>query len=131
MRLAFTGTSHQPLTLWQRSALRDFLTARLASPLLAIHGACIYADAEFDAMCVELDVPRRVYPSTHPTKSALAQCLARGGRITVVTRPMDPLKRNPLIVHAATDLIACPRQSHEITRSGTWTTVRLARRFLG
>ena len=44
---------------------------------------------------------------------------------------MDPKRRNPLIVRAATDLVACPRQSHEITRSGTWMTVRFARHVLG
>jgi hypothetical protein len=42
--------------------------------------------------------------------------------------PKDPLKRNRDIVDAAVMLIAVPKETTEVLRSGTWTTVRYAKK---
>jgi hypothetical protein len=45
----------------------------------------------------------------------------------VVEEPLPPLVRNNVIVRAVRLLVACPDTFHEVRRSGTWTTIRLAR----
>ena len=82
-------------------------------------------------MCVELNVPRYVYPSDHADKCALDACRARGGELHVMTHPMPPLQRNRWVVRHARRLLACPKETHEVQRSGTWATIRLGRRALG
>jgi hypothetical protein len=84
------------------------------------------ADDELDALAHVMGIQRVVFPSTHPTKSALTRCLARGGSIIVAREPLSPLKRNPLIVDAGQRLIACPKNDQMTVRSGTWSTVRYA-----
>lgn len=43
--------------------------------------------------------------------------------------PYPYLTRNRYIVHHATHLIATPAEYHEVQRSGTWSTIRAARRI--
>jgi hypothetical protein len=42
--------------------------------------------------------------------------------------PMPPLARDLLIVKSCDRLLACPGTMTEIIRSGTWATVRMARK---
>lgn len=42
--------------------------------------------------------------------------------------PLPPLERNHRIVDACDVLIACPKDAQEQLRSGTWATVRYARK---
>jgi hypothetical protein len=42
--------------------------------------------------------------------------------------PKDYLVRNHAIVDAADYLVACPKEDEEVLRSGTWATVRYARK---
>ena len=46
-----------------------------------------------------------------------------------IARPQFALKRNCDIVLAGVELIACPHQMSEVLRSGTWSTVRFARKI--
>lgn len=133
MKISFTG-SQLGMTNNQRTYIRYELETR--RPSAVIHGACIGADDEFDEIAYELGIPRIIFPSNHPTKSALDKCIERcgereRGKLIVASEPMPPLKRNPLIVRAGDQLIACPSQPNEVIRSGTWTTVRLGRKILG
>lgn len=41
---------------------------------------------------------------------------------------LDPLSRNHVILNHTTQLEAFPAQEHEIKRSGTWATIRYARK---
>lgn len=128
MRLSFTGSSHVGWTQHQRDRVLEVLEQYRPT---CIHGACIYCDDQFDALAHSLGLPRVVFPSNHPTKSALTACLNRGGNIIVACHPMPPLKRNPLIVKAGDRLISTPKENRGIIRSGTWATTRLAIRKLG
>lgn len=91
--------------------------------LSVVHGDCVGADAEFDAIAAELGLWRVARPGCD-----------QGGRSPKrawcdvdVVRPTEPYAvRNGRIVADAGVLIACP-SGPEKRRSGTWSTVRKAR----
>lgn len=88
------------------------------------HGDCIGADFDCHVMAKEIGVRIIVHPPTNPKKRAFCQ----------VDRPEDllPTKdyrpRNYAIVDASRVLIATPKTMSEEHYSGTWLTVRYARR---
>ncbi len=86
------------------------------------HGCCVGADAEAHAagLLFKMDVRKR--PSN--LKSQRAPC--EGGRY--VAEPEAPLKRNRKIVQNSDILMAAPKGYDEEQRSGTWATIRYARR---
>lgn len=101
-------------------------------PSALVHGGCVGGDDDADIIAAELGVPRFVFPSTRLDKRVSDEVLrGRTGSSVTIMPAKEPLERNPDIVAAVARMIACPRQSRMITRSGTWTTVRLARRVLG
>lgn len=117
--LGFTGTQ-DGMTRWQSQAVFDeMMSMNLAS---AHHGCCVGADEEFDAMLAYADKSVTVYghPPLNQTKMALCQC-------DIFLEPRDYLDRNRDIVDVTNFLIAAPKGPEE-TRSGTWSTVRYARR---
>lgn len=123
--LSFTGT-WRGMTASQQELLRELLLE--LRPTLFVHGACIGADDEADRIAVSLGIPREVYPSDREDKRVPdAVLLARSPALTLHAA-VPPLARNPFIVRRGDTLAAAPRQPREITRSGTWTTVRLARK---
>jgi hypothetical protein len=129
MKLGFTGTK-AGLTIRQHDMLYERLT--MLKPSVFVHGGCVGGDDEADLMAATLGIPRLVFPSTRIDKRVSDDVLrSRTGSPVWIMTPKEPLDRNPDIVNAVEQLIACPRQPRMITRSGTWTTVRLARRILG
>jgi hypothetical protein len=128
MTLSFSGSSTRGWTTRQRDRVHEILEE--FRPIV-VHGACVMQDDQFDSLAHSMGLTRFVFPSNHPTKSALSTCLARGGRIYESREPMHPLKRNPLIVQASNRFIATPKEQHEVLRSGTWATIRYARKTLG
>ncbi len=99
--IAFTGT-RKGLTLAQRRALHDLLD--VADEHLFLHGDAVGADTEAAGIALSLGYAVRAYPAGD-----------------------DPLARNRLMVDQADRVIACPH-GPEIVRSGTWATIRYARR---
>lgn len=88
------------------------------------HGDCIGADAEAHDIFRDLrpDVKIHVHPPVYDTKRAFKE-----GDVMYEPRPY--LKRNQDIVDAADVLIATPNiQDVEELRSGTWSTIRRARK---
>jgi predicted Rossmann fold nucleotide-binding protein DprA/Smf involved in DNA uptake len=128
MRVGFTGTredttceQHKALCGW----LRD-LRERVGSPAEFHHGCCIGADAEaVDAVLTHLPGARVIaHPPTNLgwlSDSALDLSHER-------REAADYLVRNRDIVDACDVLLACPKGPEE-RRSGTWSTVRLARKL--
>lgn len=117
------------MTAEQQRILRTILSA--LRPSAFIHGACIGADDEADEIAFQLGIQRVVFPSDRLDKSALDKCEKRGDFLIIAAERMHPLKRNPLIVRAGDQLIACPSQPHDVNRSGTWSTIRWGKKFLG
>jgi len=119
MKVGFTGTQ-EGTTNEQFAACTEFFLSEDVSEFH--HGACIGADEEIHKLVVIMKSKVYKYPSTVTTK--LGKC--PGGYLAC--QAMHPLKRNPLIVDAVDMLLACPKTQYEIRRSGTWATIRYARK---
>lgn len=122
IKLGFTGTRYIP-TKYQFGALHQLLDTYIegGEPVRGHHGGCVGADAAFHRMCVQ----RGMFMVLHPPTDSRRQ----GIIIADEVRPRFPfLVRNHHIVDATDVLIAMPAQAQEILRSGTWATVRYARK---
>lgn len=89
----------------------------------AHHGDCVGADAQFDTLARMVGYLMYIHPPLDP--KARAFC-GRKGDIIFPEKPY--LARNVDIVVASEILLAGPRTLHEERRSGTWYTVRQARK---
>lgn len=117
MKVGFTGTA-DGMTLAQKRALRGVMNSIRMGEFH--HGSCVGADAQAHHLALgRCEV--HVHPSTLRAKTA--PCL--GYRMYP---PRPPLDRNHDIVDATEMLIATPRGEDEELRSGTWATVRYARK---
>lgn len=105
----------------------------LARPRILRHGDCVGADAECHLMCMSLKIPMVIYPPDVDAYRAFCGMLigSTAGTSGSLYKIMDPApykKRNQAIVNASDYLIACPKENKEVVRSGTWQTVRCARK---
>ena len=103
----------------QLCTLRALLEDRI--PDVAAHGDCVGADAQFHDICSQLGVWQILVFPTHDGPLR-AHCSS-----TLTAAPTDPLARNRRIVEVSDLLVAAP-DGPETLRSGTWSTVRHARR---
>lgn len=122
MSIGFTGTGHG-MTDYQRLAFAEAI--RLIQPVEFHHGDCVGADAEAH------EIVRRVAPACviviHPPAIKAKRAFCHGDK---VLDPEDYLVRNHRVVDAVNSLIATPQTIDEVLRSGTWATVRYARKKL-
>jgi predicted Rossmann fold nucleotide-binding protein DprA/Smf involved in DNA uptake len=127
MNIGFTGT-RRGMTAKQVSSVTDLINQ--LKPDKVIHGACYGADYDFHDICIKArggyTVSRppliELYPSD--IENTVADC--RGFDISNPQLP--PLERNKRIVNASDRLIATPREFEEVLRSGTWSTIRYAKK---
>jgi hypothetical protein len=116
------------MTAVQRAELIRLLTE--LGPAELHHGGAIGADVECHEIALALGIPRIVvHPSNLSDQSADIRVDAARTTVTVLP-PKKPLRRNHAIAREADVLIAAPATAEEIERSGTWSTVRFARRCL-
>lgn len=126
MKISFTGTQ-AGMTAAQRERWRSLLM--LHKPDAICHGGCVGADDEADAIAADLGILRFVFPSNLEAKRVPNAILkARTGSQVVVMAEKPPLVRNKDIVLLGDVLVAAPRQKQMTVRSGTWATVRYARK---
>src|SRR2546421_4680099 len=92
------------------------------SPVYAHHGDCVGADEEFHLLCLALGAVIIV----HPPSDGSQRAYCKHPDEVLDERPY--LSRNHDIVDASDLLIACPSSEDEKLRSGTWATVRYARK---
>lgn len=87
------------------------------------HGDCVGADAQAHALAREVDVDIQIvlHPPSNPDKRAWC-----GADFYHDVKPY--LDRNKDIVNYCQILIATPETREEQLRSGTWSTVRYARK---
>jgi hypothetical protein len=126
MKVGFTGT-RSGMTDYQKALIKKELESAWANhpDLMVIHGDCIGADADFDEIAMNLGIPREIFPCHLSSMRAW-----RNKYGAICTRePIAPLKRNERIVEAVDILIAAPYSSEEQVRSGTWHTIRYARKI--
>lgn len=116
--VGFTGTQND-LTQAQILALLQAMGDARADVLH--HGDCIGADAMAHVVAKRLGVARHTHPPVNASKRAHCDDAEH------TSEPREYLDRNHDIVDACASLIACP-SGPETLRSGTWSTVRYARK---
>jgi hypothetical protein len=118
VKVGFTGTQ-QGCTQAQKASLREVLESHPAEEFH--HGDCIGADAQAHSIMV-----RRARVVIHPSNRDDKRAFCRGAAEVRPAKP--PLDRNRDIVDDTEVLVACPRGEDEELRSGTWATIRYARK---
>ena len=120
MITGFTGT-RAGMNQAQKDLVKVFL--EMHRPDSVLHGDCVGADADFDDICAGLGIVRYCLPSDLTAQRAFTDAIP-------LRSPMPPLERNHLIVRGSNELFACPKEMREVLRSGTWATIRYARRLV-
>jgi hypothetical protein len=118
MKISFTGTRHG-MSPEQKEAVRELF--RDLDITLLIHGDCLGADAEAHDLAMELGSEVHIRPADIPPLRAHKEGV-------VVADPAPPLERDEDIVLDGEVLVATPYTDTEVKRSGTWYTVRCARK---
>lgn len=120
--VGFTGTQ-DGCTNPQRDRLADiFIVLRDAGCERLHHGDCVGADALADNLWKQCGGKTIAHPPSNPKKRAF--CVA-----DTILPEVDYIGRNYDIVAATQILVATPRGMSEEVRSGTWATVRYARKL--
>lgn len=120
MIIGFTGTQHG-MNGRQLEQLQ-WLLAHFSHVHEFHHGDCVGADAEAHVLAKQQGIPTHVHPPRETEKRA-------GLLGNVNYAPLTYLLRNEQIVKSCEVLIATPREVAEQLRSGTWATVRHARKL--
>lgn len=123
VRIGFTGTQIG-MTDEQYDLVDSMVKAiKGVTPalLIAHHGDCIGADEGFHEICAWHGVSTEAHPAALITKRAFKQA-------DIVHPVQEPLARNHVIVDTTSLLIVAPKSVREVRRSGTWATVRYARK---
>lgn len=135
MRIGFTGTS-RGLNPWQKAGLLDFFSSlkiRLREQGITEiefhHGDCIGADDEAATIVAGIGgftiVAHPGFPKGKPDNT---QFRAFNPHSNLVLESKEFIVRDHDIVNATDSMIAGPHSEQELVRSGTWTTVRYARK---
>lgn len=121
-RAGFTGRSSY-CTDPQSEALRALLAELRAQGFRWLdHGDCVGADALAHHLATDIGYRIKIHP---PENERLRAC-CKGALIVEDVKPY--IERNHDIVDDTEILIAVPSSMHEVLRSGTWATVRYARK---
>lgn len=125
MKICFTG-SRCGMTRCQERTLLDLL--KRLRPTEFHHGDCFGADARAHALAAKLGIETHAHPGT----DMRGQTPERARCLTDVIHDAKPyLDRNQDLVNllgVGDVLIACPKEREEVLRSGTWSTIRRARK---
>jgi hypothetical protein len=123
IRLGFTG-SREGMTDRQKSAFGLWIYGRRFAEFH--HGCCVGADAFAVVVILDEAIGRPTvigHPGDWPPLTDKEACAS-----SAELKPCRPnLERNRNIVDATDHLVACPKGKEE-QRSGTWATIRYARK---
>lgn len=129
--IGFTGTQ-EGFNRFQCDALEDYLRRALQYAVdhsrrpVFRHGECIGADDQASTMARWLGF----YVISHPCTIDSKRCWNQQSH--EVYQPMPPLDRNKIIVRLSDFMVATPKEEfreQEPVRSGTWATIRYARKM--
>lgn len=121
-RIGFTGT-RKGMSRMQRETLNMLLQlTRTWTRVDFHHGDCLGADYEAYKLAKAHD--HLTY--AHPAKGAFWRAYTQSDCIYPA---LPPLERNHVIVQSVQLLLATPSEHEEQRRSGTWATVRYARKL--
>lgn len=131
LTVGFTGTQ-EGMTARQCDLLEEYLRGALeyarASNLRPVfrHGDCIGSDDQAATMARWLGFHVVAHPCTIEAKRSY------NPNSNVVLAPQPPLDRNKIIVRNSDWMVATPKEEfreQEPVRSGTWATIRYARKL--
>ena len=118
--IAFTG-SRLGMTHKQIAAVTKKLEEY--EPKFVRHGDCLGGDAQFHDLCLAYGKCEIII---HPPTKTSMRAYCKGAHEMVEPKPY--LDRNKDMVLWSNLLIACPAGNKEELRSGTWSTLRYARK---
>jgi hypothetical protein len=122
MKIGFTGTQ-QGMTEKQQEEFVKLIQE--FNPTEFHHGDCIGADKQANDFVFAIYKGKAkivIHPPVNPAKRAWCNTWDD-------MRPQrDYLKRNHDLVNETDLLIATPKEANEVVRSGTWSTIRYARK---
>ena len=127
--IGFTGTQ-KGLTKIQNEVLEVYLDMLITDAVMQSefegfhHGDCEGADYEACMIVAQLTDNIHTHPPLNGSKRAF--WVTTGG---TVYPAKEYLVRNKDIVNACTILVVCPETMEEKLRSGTWSTVRYAKKL--
>jgi hypothetical protein len=121
MSIGFTGTQIG-LTLKQKKSLHNALTKLRKVEFKFRHGDCIGSDAEASLIAKDLNYKITLHPPINNKKRAFCEA-------DEILPAKDYLDRNHDIVNCSRVVLGCPKEPNEILRSGTWSTIRYARKI--
>ena len=125
MIIGFTGTQ-KGMTPEQYDYVELLLERKMDEIECVHHGDCIGADSDFDYCSSRVMLKIVIHPPINPSKRAF--CWKRRYEKHDWVEPKEYLERNHDIVDACDMLMATPGEFEEILRSGTWATIRYARK---
>ena len=126
--VGFTGTQEGATRYQLRHLARYFRIILYQHPLVQCvlhHGDCIGADEDAHRIAKRMQFKMILHPPVDNAKRAF--CRLRDGDEAREEFPY--LIRNQHIVDESVHLFACPKTTKEQLRSGTWATVRYARKL--
>ena len=118
VKIGFTG-SRTGMTIQARKTFEEFLKTITIDEFH--HGDCIGCDAEAHEIVSSKGITTIIHPPTN--SKARAFCLGNS-----ILPAKEYLKRNQDIVNCTDVLIAFTPTKEEIVRSGTWSTIRYAKK---
>lgn len=133
-KIGFTGTS-RGMNAQQKEQLRDFITGivrqeiqRGSSFIEFHHGDCIGADDEAATIAHNAGCHVVAHPGYPKGKETDTTFRAFNPHSSQILEPKEFIQRDHDIVDVSEYMIAAPHTDSELVRSGTWTTVRYARK---
>lgn len=118
MKLGMTG-SRNGMSDSAREMLIKFIDEN--NIIEAHHGDCVGADKEFHEICSS----RQIKVIVHPPDDDKLRAFCEGD---VILPKKAYIKRNHDIVDSCDILVAFPATKVEVMRSGTWATIRYAKK---
>lgn len=118
--IGFTGTQRG---LTDKQAIAVGYLFSTWKPRSFHHGDCIGADSDAHILALELMPMARIVIHPPDNDSKRSGCLG-----DMILTPKPYLVRNHNIVDATTFLLATPGETEEQLRSGTWATIRYAKK---
>lgn len=120
--LGFTG-ARWGLTPQQNEKLINKLNEfkNTYSQIKVLHGDCVGADSQFHKICKQNKFSITIYPPKIKTMRGYNDGY-------IIKEEQEFITRNHNIVDDCDILLACPKDKNEVLRSGTWATIRYAKK---
>lgn len=128
IKYGFTGTRNG-LSIEQKNNIEKLLLSHIENTddIEVHHGDCIGADKDFHGICENLNLKynSKINIIIHPPNKTICRAYCKSPN---VLDEKDYLERNKQIVNNVDILIGCPLSKSEQLRSGTWMTIRYAKK---